>query len=184
MQIDVTNVALETDRLLLRGWSDADLEDFYTYASVPGVGEMAGWKHHASRAQTAAVLRMFQSEKNVFAVVEKQSGRVIGSVGLHRSWADFVPELQRLHCKEIGYVLSKTYWGQGLIPEAVRRVIAYCFDVCGLDAVTVSHFKENDQSRRVIEKCGFRFYKTGSYFAKDLQQTFETKEYILYRRPD
>ena len=37
---------LETPRLLLRHWQAEDLEDLYTYASVEGVGEMAGWPHH------------------------------------------------------------------------------------------------------------------------------------------
>ena len=38
--VDVTNWRLETDRLMLRPWREEDLEDFYRYASVPGVGEM------------------------------------------------------------------------------------------------------------------------------------------------
>ncbi|MEG1743070.1 MAG: N-acetyltransferase, partial [Clostridia bacterium] len=44
-QIDITNTILETEHLILRPWHESDLEDFYEYASVPGVGEMAGWQH-------------------------------------------------------------------------------------------------------------------------------------------
>jgi len=40
--IDVTNKTIETDRLILRAWKETDLDDFYEYASVEGVGEMAG----------------------------------------------------------------------------------------------------------------------------------------------
>ena len=39
---------IETERLILRPFTQADLGDFYEYASVEGVGEMAGWKHHES----------------------------------------------------------------------------------------------------------------------------------------
>ena len=41
--IDLKNVCLETDRLILREWREADLADFFEYASVDGVGQMAGW---------------------------------------------------------------------------------------------------------------------------------------------
>ena len=44
--VDISNVILETERLILRPWKLEDLEDFYEYASVDGVGEMAGWPHH------------------------------------------------------------------------------------------------------------------------------------------
>ncbi|MBO4535015.1 MAG: GNAT family N-acetyltransferase, partial [Clostridia bacterium] len=54
-----------------------------------------------------------------------------------------------------GYVLSRDYWGQGLMPEAVEAVIDYLFGTLGYDFVTCGHFEWNAQSRRVIEKCGF-----------------------------
>ena len=44
--IDLSNATLETPRLTLRPWRESDLSYLYEYASVPGVGEMAGWPHH------------------------------------------------------------------------------------------------------------------------------------------
>ncbi len=79
----------------------------------------------------------------------------------------------------IGYVLSKAYWGQGLMTEAVKEVIRFCKDECSLDALTIGHFVENERSRRVIEKCGFKFVKTSECESKQLQKTFTTREYIL-----
>lgn len=46
--IDISNTFLETDRVLLRPWKQSDLQDFYEYAKVDGVGQMAGWTPHAS----------------------------------------------------------------------------------------------------------------------------------------
>ena len=46
--IDVTNIRIETPRLILRPWRMADLEDLYEYARVDGVGQMAGWQPHGS----------------------------------------------------------------------------------------------------------------------------------------
>ena len=158
IQFDVTKVTLETPRLLLRAFREEDAADFFAYASVPGVGEMAGWNHHESMEDTHRVLGMFLTEKNVFALVHKESGRVIGSLGLHVADTQGTPYEEK-RCKEIGYVLSKAYWGKGLMPEAVGEVIRYCFEELGAEVLTVGHFEGNDHSRRVIEKCGFTFLR-------------------------
>lgn len=181
IQIDITDTVLETPRLILRPWRESDLEDFFAYASVEGVGEMAGWKHHESIEVSRAILGDFMSHKNVFALAHRESGRVIGSLGLHPSWANEDEAYRHLKVKEIGYVLSGDYWGQGLMPEAVKAVIGFCFDTCGLDALTVGHFSVNGQSRRVIEKCGFRFVKESRYHAKQLDRDFNDMKYILIR---
>ena len=57
--IDVSGTVLETDRLILRPFRETDLEDFYAYASVEGVGEMAGWPHHTSMETSRRVLDSF-----------------------------------------------------------------------------------------------------------------------------
>lgn len=45
IEIDITDQLIETDRLILRAWKEDDLQDFFEYASIEGVGEMAGWRH-------------------------------------------------------------------------------------------------------------------------------------------
>lgn len=176
IQFDVTKVTLETPRLLLRAFREGDAADFFAYASVPGVGEAAGWKHHESMEDTRRVLGMFLAEKNVFALVHKESGKVIGSLGLHVSSTAGTP-CEMLRSKEIGYVLSKAYWGKGLMPEAVNEVIRYCFEDLGVELLTVGHFEGNEQSKRVIEKCGFAFWR--SYHSE--KHGKDVLEYILKR---
>ena len=124
-EIDVTHVRLETERLILRPWREEDLYDLYAYASVPGVGEMAGWPHHKNLETSKAVLNRFMKEKNVFALEEKATGRVIGSFGLHDSWTQSHSLYKDMKIKEIGYVLAREHWGKRLMTEAVRRVIAW-----------------------------------------------------------
>lgn len=156
--VDVTTWRLETERLMLRPWREEDLEDFYRYASVPGVGEMAGWAHHENREKSAAILKLFMDEKKTLALEEKATGRVIGSLGLEPTGhcEDLTEDWRG---REIGYVLAKDRWGQGLMPEAVRAVIAECFGAQDFDFLTCGHFLRNRQSRRVIEKCGFSYWK-------------------------
>lgn len=62
-------VQIETERLLLRPFCRGDLQDFYAYASVPGVGERAGWKHHESLEESRDILDIFIEEDKTFAIV-------------------------------------------------------------------------------------------------------------------
>ena len=81
-KIDVTNVKIETERLILREFYESDLDDFFEYASVPGVGEMAGWPHHESKDVSKRILTGFINEKKTFAIVYKENNKVIGSLGV------------------------------------------------------------------------------------------------------
>ena len=179
IKIDASKVVIKTERLKLRAFAEADLDDLYAYASVPGVGEMAGWPHHESIGISEGVLRIFIEEKNVFAICRAEDDRVIGSLGFHYSWANEDDRYKDLTVKEIGYVLSKDSWGRGLMPEAVGAVIDYGFNELKIGAFTCGCIVKNNQSRRVIEKCGFQFISYGVYYAKQLQRHFKDMKYIL-----
>ena len=177
-QIDITGVVLTTDRLTLRPWRESDLHDFYEYASVDGVGQMAGWNPHRNVEESRKILSHFIEGKHIFALEHR--GKVIGSLGVHGYNEAQYPELQDLVGMEIGYVLSKDYWGQGLMPEAVQVVIAWLFEKIGLDFIICGHFDHNHRSRRVIEKCGFRYVKTVPFETR-LGTTETALDYLLRR---
>lgn len=159
--IDVSNVILHTERLTLRPFRSDDLSDFYEYASVDGVGQMAGWLPHKNRKESRVILDMFIAEKKTFAI--EYEGKVIGSLGVEEYDEAELPAYREKRGRELGYVLSKAYWGRGLMPEAVRAVIDYLFGTLKLDFLVCGHFTDNDQSRRVQEKCGFRHVKLIRY---------------------
>lgn len=148
--IDIPMTVIETQRLRLRGWTMEDLEDFYAYAKNPKIGPAAGWKPHESREESREILERFIKEGEAWAIEDKASGRAIGSIGLH---ADNTRSNTR--AKMIGYVLSEAYWGQGLMPEAVRAMTAYAFESLCMSVLSIQHFASNLKSRRVIEKCGY-----------------------------
>ena len=176
--VDVTNIQIETERLILRPWRESDLKDFYDYAKVDGVGQMAGWLPHKDMEESRRILNMFIDEKKTLALELKENGIVIGSIGLETRDADLdIPE--NLMGREIGYVLNKDYWGRGLMPEAVKSVISYCFTELGFDWLTCGHFVWNDQSHRVVEKSGFRYVKDVVHTTRFGTEE-PTKLYILY----
>ena len=57
---------LKTERLILRAWQESDRNDFFEYASVEGVGEMAGWKHHTTMEETQKILNSFICREKMY----------------------------------------------------------------------------------------------------------------------
>lgn len=141
---------LETRRLVLRGWRDDDLQDMYSYARLPEVGPNAGWKPHEDLQESIIILKNMRAAADSWAIQLKETGRVIGSVGLHAD--EMRPGL---NARMLGYVLAPAHWGQGLATEAARRVIRHAFDDIGLDILSVGHYPHNTRSEKVILRCGF-----------------------------
>lgn len=146
---------LETKRLVLRDWSEEDYEDLYEYARDKRVGPNAGWRIHKNREESKSILKMFIRNKDCYAIVLKSQNKVIGSIGLHNRIPD--DSLKNLNQREIGYVLNPKYWGNGYIPEAVNTLIEHGFKNLQLDLIWCCHYNFNYNSKRVIEKCNFKY---------------------------
>ena len=151
--------ALETPRLLLRPWEETDAEALYKYAKDPAVGPIAGWPPHTSVENSREIIRTILSAPETYAVVLKQTGEPVGSIGL--MFGDTVHSADIADGEaEIGYWIGVPFWGQGLIPEAVRRLLRHGFEDLGLQAVWCGYYDGNTQSKRVQEKCGFQYSHT------------------------
>lgn len=156
----INGLKIETERLILRAFKQSDLEDFFEYAKVEGVGERAGWKHHESREESQQILNSFINHDKTFAIVLKENNKVIGSIGIEEyGMEESLTEFFEYQGREIGYVLSKDYWGKSIMPEAVKAVINYLFNELNLDFLTCGYYEFNNQSKRVQEKCGFKPYR-------------------------
>lgn len=146
---------LITNRLILREWKENDSTDLYEYAKSELVGPNAGWSPHKNEEESKGIIRMFIENNETYAIVLKSENKVIGSIGLHNRKPD--ESLFHLKQKEIGYVLNPKYWGKGIIPEAVNFLIEYGFNELNLDLIWCGHFDFNYNSKRVNEKCGFKY---------------------------
>ena len=159
-KFDITGIVLETERLILRDWTLDDLDDFFEYASNPDVGPRAGWNPHKDKEESLKILNRFIEGKKTFAIVYKENNKVIGSLGVEfYELEEKLTEFDGYQGRSIGYVLSKDYWGRGLMPEAVKAVVDYLFNKLDYDFLLSGHFDFNDRSSRVQEKCGFRPYR-------------------------
>lgn len=149
---------LETKRLILRPWEEADAEILYEYAKDPKVGPAAGWPVHTSVDNSLDIIRNVLSAPETYAVVDKQTGCAIGSIGIMIGSASNIgiPDTEG----EIGYWIGVPYWGQGLIPEAVQELLRYAFEELHLNKMWCGYFDGNTKSKRVQEKCGFQYQYT------------------------
>ncbi len=149
---------LKTERLVLRPWKETDAESLYKYAKDERVGPVAGWPPHKSIEESAEIIRTIFAQEGVFAVTLKDEDIAVGCIGLHRGPASNFPIGKDEG--EIGYWIGVPYWGKGLIPEATREIMRYGFENLKLTTLWCGYFAGNEKSKRVQEKCGFRYHHT------------------------
>ena len=143
---------LELNRVYLRDFKITDLYDVYEYASNPNVGPNAGWPAHKNIEETKKVLSTMIYRNETFAIVNKANNKVIGSIGVYKDEKRSNP-----FCCMLGYVLNENYWGKGIMCEVLQGMITYIFKNTNINLISIYHFPNNFRSRRVIEKCGFKY---------------------------
>ena len=148
-------MVLFTERLVLRPWEETDAGECYKYACDPRVGPAAGWPAHTSVENSLQVIRSVLMVPETYAIVLRETGLAVESIGLHRT--DIAAKDDEA---ELGYWLGVPYWGRGLVPEAGREVIRHAFEDMGLERLWCGYYDGNLKSRRVQEKLGFRYQRT------------------------
>ena len=147
---------LETERMILRRWEENDAEEMYKYAKDPDVGPIAGWPAHKNPEESLDVIRHVLNGPEAYALcLKEEGGKPVGAIELKlKGHTEF--EVEDDEC-ELGYWLGKTFWGRGLMPEAVREMLRHAFEDLGMKRVWCAYYEGNEKSKRVQEKCGFRF---------------------------
>ena len=147
---------IETSRLILRPITEADAEDIFEYSKNDNVGVHAGWKAHANIEETRELMSIiFLDKEGVYGIVLKESGKMIGSMGL-------IDDHKRENNKArmLGYAIGEEYWGKGYTTEAAKTLIEYGFKELDLDLISAYCYPINMRSKRVLEKCGFQYEGT------------------------
>lgn len=146
---------LESDRLILRKMTRDDAPDLFEYASNPEVAKYTTWHPHQSLEDSHLFLNFILEtpqthESFNWGIIHKADGKLIGTCGLV-NWV--VPD----YYAEIGYALSRRYWGQGYMPEAVKAVVAFAFQKTDLNRIEARCKVPNLSSARVMEKVGMKY---------------------------
>ena len=162
---------LHTDRLTLRRLGAADVDDMFDYAKRQDVTEYLRWYPHQSKKYTSDYLRYISARYKLgdfydWAVVENESGRMIGTCG----FTSFdLPH----DSAEIGYVLNPEFHGKGYATEAATRVLEFGFSELSLHRIEARFMKENTASLRVMEKLGMTLegYRRDGMLIKEKYRT-------------
>jgi RimJ/RimL family protein N-acetyltransferase/GNAT superfamily N-acetyltransferase len=166
---------LETERLLLRPWRESDAESLYLYAKDDRIGPIAGWPPHTSVENSREIINTVLLALENYAVCLKGDDRAIGSIGLMIGKQSNI-DLSDTEA-EIGYWIGAPFWGYGLIPEATRELIRHAFVDLHLKTLWCGYFEGNEKSKRVQEKCGFKYHHTRKNIYWALMDDIRT-EYI------
>jgi len=146
---------LETERLVLRKMRLDDAADLFDYASDPEVSTYTTWGPHESvqdsREFLMRILSLYESgQLGDWGIIHKADAKFIGTCG----FAIWEPYHSRA---EIGYAMSRKYWGKGLMTEAARELINFGFRKMQLNRVEARCMIDNIGSARVMEKSGMTY---------------------------
>lgn len=162
MKFDTVNIwrgnRMETERLILRRWTDADADSLFEYAKNPAVGPIAGWPPHKSIEESKEVIRNVFNGAECYAICEKDNNTAIGAIELMLNGHTDMTERDD-EC-ELGYWIGQPFWGRGYVPEAAEMLLRRAFQELGMTTVWCGYYDGNQKSKRVQEKLGFVFHHT------------------------
>lgn len=170
----MTFAKAETDRLIIRRFAETDLQDLYEYLSDQEVVSFEPYEAMDMDEVHKTLKERLESEEFV-AIEEKRSGKVIGNIYIGESYCESV---------DLGYVLNKTYWGNGYAFEACQKVCEILFDN-GVHRIEGNCDPLNISSWKLLERLGFLregYLKKDIYFRKDENGKPIWKDTFIYSK--
>lgn len=157
----IDNQEVYTERLHLRRFIEEDTD---TYCRIMSSNEIGKWLPRGRgliREEVEGLLKHFNGHWSIkgfgaWAVVDRESGALMGHCGLNT--IDSTSEV------EVLYALSSQFWGKGYATEAAKLSVGFALDYLNLNRIIALSKPDNDRSRRVIEKIGFKFIDEREYF--------------------
>ncbi|GEP19927.1 GNAT family N-acetyltransferase [Pediococcus argentinicus] len=141
---------LETERLILRPVNLDDVNDMFEYMSDPEVAHFVTFDVHKDVEECRdSVLGYFMANPTgKWAIEDKHLHKMIGTIDMRID--------ESTKSAEIGYVLNRSFWGQGIMPEAARELLQVGFDELGLNRIFATYNAKNTKSGRVMQKIGMQ----------------------------
>lgn len=152
-------VAIETERLILRRFTENDAEAmFKNWEGDPKVTEFLRWKTavNLKDAQNVLLEWIRDYEKADFyqwAIVLKDIEEPIGTISV-------VDKNEQLDIVHIGYCIGSKWWHQGITSEAFKAIIPFFFNEVCVNRIESQHDPHNPNSGYVMKKCGLKYEGT------------------------
>ncbi|NKM22480.1 GNAT family N-acetyltransferase [Rhizobium laguerreae] len=170
---------IETDRLKLRDWREADKSLLSVIHADPEVMQFLGGTKTASETSDFVdqLTQLSEGGEPTFWATERiDDGSLIGAVGLHWLGDDFPfgPAL------EVGWRLGRDYWGKGYATEAARAVLDYAFGTLDVPRVYAFTALKNKRSEIVMQRLGMTRVEGGEFPHPDYLPTDPSAMHMLY----
>lgn len=175
---------LETERLLLRPWRDADRAPLAAIFADPEVKRFypSTLTPEETNAQVdAAIARAATDGFGFYAAELKQTGKLAGWLGIGRIGEPTRSAIRPPNDVEIGWQLDKALWGQGLAPEGAQAWLDYGFGTLGLPEIVAFTYRGNTPSRRVMDKIGMRYDPASDFDHPRLAEGHPLRPHVVYR---
>ncbi len=140
-------IKLETDRLLLRNFTEKDIDDFYEYMSLESTARYEDFDPLTYEECVYSIKRRIPLD-NVMAVILKETGKMIGDVNYS--------EEGEYETYEIGYDFNEKFWSKGYATEACTAMLDYIFNELGGRRVYAECNDDNYSSIKLLEHLGMR----------------------------
>ena len=163
---DFTFPTIETPRVYLRQFAEADLTDYARLIFAnPNVTRYLPKRDISPEDRAARTISYVNDHwvkyrYGIWAIMAKSNGDFIGHCGLN-----YLVDTQEV---EVDYALAEHYWGQGIATEAAQASLRFGFEDAGLDRIIALAIPENIASRKVMEHIGMAYVKEAHYFGLDV----------------
>ena len=128
----------------------------------------------ATQSESQMIRQYRKGQPGSFAITLKDSGRMIGTIGFMWINLDY-------RSGEVGYSLSRAYWNQGIMTEALRAVLAFGFDTLQLNRIEAQHETDNPASGRVMLHAGMQYEGTLRQRLKNKGRYVDVALYAILR---
>ncbi|CCI81492.1 GNAT family N-acetyltransferase [Lactobacillus hominis] len=168
---------LEDKRIYLRPINEHDAESLYQWGKDPLYHETAGFERISDIQQARQTAMRYSQRPYSFAIILKKTQQMIGLVELYERGMDEKSGL--LATKDLGFLLDKNYWRQGLMHDALHLVINYAFNDLKQNQIWAGTFPSNERSQHLLHLLGFRYVYTTDYNQLAVGTNFQEKYFLL-----
>ena len=140
-------------KCIIRKWKREDAQDLQQSINdlrvLNNLTDRIPYPYHLQDAYDYIDAMLSADENEIFAFAIEYEGQVVGSISVLRQ-----DDIYR-RSAELGYYLGYSYWGKGIMSEAVKQTCQYVFEHSDIERIFAAPFDYNPASQRVLEKCDF-----------------------------
>ena len=172
-QLILENSHFNTERLLLRPFTENDLQDVFEYTSDEETVKYLTWPAHTNMEHTLKIIRNYYINPYIYAIELKYNKKCIGTIDFRM---DFNNDKAGF-----GYVLNRNYWNKGYMSEALFTLMEFYFEKLDINRIEATYYVGNEASGKVMEKCGMKYEGRGLQEVKVKGVYFDVEHYAIIR---